>query len=441
MRLTIGQRVKRHRTERGLSQMELAEGICSHQTVSLLETDKHTPSVQIMRRLAEKLEIPLHEMMCDRERELEVKLQVEILKVYVEQSEYDRGLLLLDELEQRQDLTDYHKTQLLLLRSECWMRTNCAQEAIELLTNIKSSLETTRQGDHRFLAEFHNKLGNAYYFASNMIYAHMNYMRALEECEKVPELFLVLAEIRFNLGTVCSWLGFYTDAQSYLTESLETFTRIADTKRLASAYFSLGVLYKNLSRYEDAESYLLQALTLYRAHNVVEMANVVRQQFAHSILAKKDPDRAIAELLDCLEEFQSYGDDKRVIHTYARIASLYIDEKRLEDAARYLELGMERAANTKFQTDPRYVYLYQVFAKFSLCDQEFERAIEYSLLASKWYERLGLQRESADSLQICAEAYRRLGSVEEAFVALEKVADALRRAQEIQYSLNGRNFH
>ncbi|MGZ4112990.1 MAG: helix-turn-helix domain-containing protein, partial [Tumebacillaceae bacterium] len=40
----IGQRVKSFRKERGFSQDELAEGICSRQTISLLENGQHFPS-------------------------------------------------------------------------------------------------------------------------------------------------------------------------------------------------------------------------------------------------------------------------------------------------------------------------------------------------------------------------------------------------------------
>ncbi|PWK14398.1 helix-turn-helix transcriptional regulator [Tumebacillus permanentifrigoris] len=437
---TIGQRLKRYRTQRGMSQVELADGICSHQTVSLVEKDKHTPSAEILRKLAEKLEIPFYEIMQDRESELEAKLQLEILKIYTEQKEYSRALDLVEELEARPDLTENHRTQLSLLRAECWMRTDRPNEAVRLLTQLKNKLEADRSMDDAFMAEFYNKLGNSHNLSSNMIYAHMHYLRALELCEKIPESRLLIAEISFNLGVVCGVLGFYTDAKSYLDDALKVFNELSDMKRLASTYFSLGVLQKKLNQFDEAESYMQQALALYRCHNVVELAFVVRQQFAASIMAEKDPAGAITELLDCVVEFDKNGDDKLVIHTYARIASIYIAEKQMDKADRFIKLGHERIACTKFQHDPRYVYLYQVHAKYCLHTQDFERAVEYSLLAAEYFEGLGLQRDSADCLQICVEAYRKKGRNEEAFFTLEKVAETLRRAQETTYIVNGGVF-
>jgi transcriptional regulator with XRE-family HTH domain len=435
--LTIGQRLKRYRTQRGMSQVELADGICSHQTVSLLEKDKHTPSAEILRRLAEKLEIPLYEIMRDRERELEAKLQVEILRVYTEQKEYERALVLVAELEARPDLAEYQRTQLAMLRAECWMRTDRPKEAVEMLTQLKNKLEADKSLDDVFLAEFYNKLGNAYYFSLNMIHAHLHYLRALEICGKLPEASLLMAEISFNLGNVCRALGFYSDAHAYLCDAQKVFNRLSDTERLASAYFSLGILHKNLDQFEEAEDYLQQALVLYRSHNVVDMAYRVRQQFATSILARNDPDQAVQELLECVEGYDKAGDHKRVMHTYSRIASLYIDEERLEEAGRFLKLAFECADTINTEFNPHYAYLHQVNAKYGLHIQNFEIAIEDSLLAAQKYEQLGLQRDSADCLQICVEAYRKKGRTEDAFRTLEKVADTLRRSHNYTYLVNG----
>ncbi|KEO84399.1 helix-turn-helix domain-containing protein [Tumebacillus flagellatus] len=439
--LTIGQRVKRRRAERGMSQAELAEGICSHQTVSLLETDKHTPSADILRKLAEKLLMPLHEIVRNRESELDVKLQTEIAKIYVEQGEYDLALQLVCELDARADVTESQQIQLTLLRAECLMRTRQAKTAIEMLVRLKHRLEAVRDMDDLFMAEFYNKLGNAYYYASNMIYAHTHYMQALEACGQVPGTEMRQAEFKFNLGTACMWLGFYSDAMAYISEAHEYFDEMSDPHRLAAALFQMGLLHKQMGEYGQAEAFLQQSLHLYRSQRVVEMAYRVRQQYASFFLAETDPERAVRELQECLKEFEQAGDHARVVHSCAKIASLYIDLNRLKEANHYLILAFDRIEETSMQADPRYVYAFQVFAKYSYQTKDYAQAIEYSLQASEQYERMGLQRDSADTLQICVLAYRAQGNLNKAFNMLMKANESLQRSQEVVCLQEGRNVH
>ena len=80
----IGQRVKAYRNEKGFSQEELADGIRSSSTISLLENGQHIPSAEMMHKIAERLSIPLQEILVDQEHELETKLQVDFVKVFVE---------------------------------------------------------------------------------------------------------------------------------------------------------------------------------------------------------------------------------------------------------------------------------------------------------------------------------------------------------------------
>jgi len=51
----VGQRIKRLREERGLSQRDLAEPGVSYAYVSRIEDGQRTPSAKALRKLAEKL--------------------------------------------------------------------------------------------------------------------------------------------------------------------------------------------------------------------------------------------------------------------------------------------------------------------------------------------------------------------------------------------------
>lgn len=60
------------------------------------------------------------------------------------------------------------------------MRTGNVSQSIGLLTDLATALEAERDNDTRLLATAYNKLGNAYYLASEMLNAHSHYSRAYQ---------------------------------------------------------------------------------------------------------------------------------------------------------------------------------------------------------------------------------------------------------------------
>jgi len=61
-RESIGQRLRRLRLERGLSQRELSSPGISYAYISRIEKDVRTPSVKAMRRIAEKLGVTVEHL-------------------------------------------------------------------------------------------------------------------------------------------------------------------------------------------------------------------------------------------------------------------------------------------------------------------------------------------------------------------------------------------
>lgn len=61
-RESLGQRLKRLRKERGLSQRELSSPGISYAYISRIESDARTPSVKAMRRIAEKLGVTVEHL-------------------------------------------------------------------------------------------------------------------------------------------------------------------------------------------------------------------------------------------------------------------------------------------------------------------------------------------------------------------------------------------
>src|ERR687884_556787 len=77
-RETVGERIRRLRLERGMTQRQLSMKGCSYAYVSRVEAGKRQPSLKVLRLLAARLGVPLEyletgeDVPADRERELQL---------------------------------------------------------------------------------------------------------------------------------------------------------------------------------------------------------------------------------------------------------------------------------------------------------------------------------------------------------------------------------
>ena len=56
----LGEKIRHYRKLRGISQSELADGICTQATVSLIEKKDKIPSMEILVRICERLGITMN---------------------------------------------------------------------------------------------------------------------------------------------------------------------------------------------------------------------------------------------------------------------------------------------------------------------------------------------------------------------------------------------
>jgi transcriptional regulator with XRE-family HTH domain len=440
---TIGEKVKRYRKDRGFSQDELADGICSRQTISLLENGIHVPSADILTKISERLGIPLAEIVKTREQSLNEKLQVDILKAYVSASEYAPAMELISELETRKDLPDFLRREVLLCKAECLLRTGEAEQAISLLETFQKQLEIARDPDDYTTASVYLKMGTAYYFLSDLLNAYTYYMRACQIAERLPSQDILTAHIFYNLGNVCRQINLDEQAVMYLTKAKVIYESYSSPKNLAHSLFALGIAYKNLNLLEQAETYLLQAQALYEAENITTLAQVAKQGYVFGVLAKKDRDQALQELLKSIPEIESAGDLYQLAYTYARISSLYTDLARLDDAETYIEkaVGIVEGNVPKVPTeypfvkDPRIAFVYQVKAKYLYCSGEYEKCVSPAYKSAEMFGKMGLKSDAVESYTLSVEALEKQGRIEEALSISKELTELLKPHQSLSLTI------
>lgn len=83
--ITIGEIIKYYRTEKGLSQNALAQGICDRKYISHIENSKHIPTLDIINQLSTRLGINLYDSyaLMLRNHDLDTYKKIENLQSYL----------------------------------------------------------------------------------------------------------------------------------------------------------------------------------------------------------------------------------------------------------------------------------------------------------------------------------------------------------------------
>jgi transcriptional regulator with XRE-family HTH domain len=261
---TIGQRLRRLRLERGLSQRELASPGVSYAYISRIEAGARRPSVKALRMLARKLGVSADyletgsEIRDVEERELRI-------------ADAELGLRLEDD-------TDRAETALLQLHEEAvaagdtiaasrvslalGLASAAAGRNAEAIERLEAGLEAS-PASPSLRPEVFATLGLAYTATSRPDLAVELFERCLGEItDDAPDD--VAARVRFTtyLGSALSELDELERAQTVLDAALENADEVTDPYARVRLYRSLAQLNESRGRPLTALEYVRRALAL-----------------------------------------------------------------------------------------------------------------------------------------------------------------------------------
>lgn len=413
--LTLGQRFKHFREQQGFSQGKLAEGICSKSVVSHLENDRQYPSASMFGKLADKLGVPLREIMGMQEKQLEANFQIEMIRVYIEKADYSYALQLIDELKQREDLLDHQRITLLTSRAESLIKNTEYDAALKVLRPFLEQQEIKQTIDDEILCDTYNKLGNAYFRLNDFEKAFSAFEQGYRIGTKMPDFNLVVARVTKNLGLTCNHLGLNEDASRYLQKAYQFFERTSDLYELANTMFYMALATEN-------PDLMIRSRQLYEGLNFVREANMAKQQYAFLVLANEDYAEALKVNESCTTEFLQIGDIPRCIYTLSRSAIICIVKNSLIEAEKYLNRAEEYLGKLESNNHHQLADFYSAKAMYFYQKQNFGQAIDNAKISAEMCVKMGLNVDGADSLKIVAESLHQQGKHEEAYkVSMEAV--------------------
>ncbi|MGW1745200.1 tetratricopeptide repeat protein [Streptomyces sp. NPDC002092] len=416
--VTIGRRVQQLRSERGLTQRQLAEPAYTPAYISTLEAGRVRPSDEALRHIAERLGIAYDELVTGRPARLATDLRLRLTEAQrtlaggeAEQAAEQYAVLLAEA--ERHALVDVQAIALLGL-GECALDTGELEDARQYFERSERAL-----ADVPLPARVPALRGRAvsHYLAGELRYAVYLLESALDELNRSglhdPDALLLL---------YASVIGPYMDmgAQARAAQAAEFALALApqsgDPALVARMHRSVARTLLAEGRIAEADASLAKAAELYRTLQIRTELAGCHWMRGYVCAQNGELDRAESELRQALDMLSAGRAALYSSQVAVELADVLHRRDKSDEAAALLQdvlsddLGPERGALHSAAA-------HRLLGIIAEDAGDTEAAEEHYVRALSMLERAGAAGDLADLCRLLGDLLRRTGRVEAALDA------------------------
>jgi transcriptional regulator with XRE-family HTH domain/HEPN domain-containing protein len=419
----VGERIRRAREERGLTQRELAFPGCSSAYISRIEAGARTPSLQVLRELATRLHVSEDYLAHGRDTpppprpsfltDAEIALRLD--DIPEAEALYARTLAEADD--------DRIRSLALEGLGQAALRTGRTAEAVDLLSQ---ALELSGRAPHErpALAE---SLARAQATLGDLPPA----IALLERCVAAfADGSDPIAFVRFSclLAYALTDNGDFPAAERVLANALDVGRAVADPYTRARLYWAQARLAGEEGMLEIAERYGRKTLDTLRATEDTYAIAHMLETLAHLYLDMGRPEDAAPLLDEGFPLIAAAGTPVEIAHFQIERARELAATGHSEEAA---ALALEASARFRDAKPVDAGRAYELLAEVAERIGQPERALELYELAVETLEELPPSRYLLATYRRLADLLKRMGKTDEALTVLERAIGTQDRARNV----------
>ena len=346
----IGDRIRKARTEAGLSQAQLGAPHFTRAYVSAIELGKVRPAMKSLDFMAEKLGKPsaffLEDAEADRRRR-EQSVTVARSSQLISEGKASEAIALLETLS-KQEATPSERASLQRSLGRAYTQARRAPEAIVALNEALRFYRSTDNSEQ--IARTRSQLGAA-------LLELRTYWEAQQELESALA-FMSKADVKdpllkvhtlYNLGVSFYMRGDYRAAAQQFDRASREGADVADMRWQAGLFAGMGMSYSKLQDFEAAVTYLRKSEALFEALNNRSRAVESRLRAALSLAAMGQRSKADELLTSARLEAKASGFGSLAVESASYQAAHWAEDGRSEDA---IALASEALAEADGSGDP-----------------------------------------------------------------------------------------
>ncbi|HEM5489911.1 TPA: helix-turn-helix transcriptional regulator [Streptococcus suis] len=273
----LATRMRSRRKELGLSQVELASGICEQGQISKIERDiDYSPGADVVYALAKKLNVTM-DYFFDEEIHVESDFLTQfrsVSKKFLERRDFE-SLKYIYELETAKMVKLPLSDQLYLQWIKAIVLFNYDHKQDEAIKKLETILSKYSEYDWEYL-NISNSLLHFYFKTANNskleeVYSHMTSLFKSVKARTIEQLE-ILIKCRYNF---CRYLWLNKQAERAISETLETIDICLKNNSfycLANLYCLLGNVSEDFSRTDKVKEYFVTAQNIYQLERNDKMA-------------------------------------------------------------------------------------------------------------------------------------------------------------------------
>jgi len=320
--VTLGEKIRQARKNRGITQRALAAGDLSESFISMLEHDKVRPSLETLRLLASRLNVLLSELLdADPPASRQVTVKIELGRALLRQLHFTQAMEAFQDAE----------------------RATASEMPLEIAFRIQIGLGQALTGLNQFdLAEQHldrgrllaealgrpdliARVASATGFLSlrkrDFPAARDAFTRGLVAVRSVtPADTEFEGALLTNLGRTYSELGLPAQALDCFQAAMDRLEPIGDISTLGLLHFNLGVAHERQQAFDLARAHLEKAAVLFETQENLKLLGTVKRSIGILLINRGRPLEGAEALQESLVLATQLADDVGRAQTLTELA-------------------------------------------------------------------------------------------------------------------------
>ncbi|MEW4327925.1 helix-turn-helix transcriptional regulator [Rossellomorea marisflavi] len=272
MKLTeIGKKISELRNEMALTQGELAEGICTQASISLIEKGELDPNATILYQIAKKLGVDVNYFFhigstprLDYINEVEKQLRaLRIKHQYTEMMEIvsieEKNPLFYNNPAKLQFLYWHKSIYLFEVKKDHQQAVSIMEKAFSLLPNKKRAVTELEMEMMMALGTYQFTLGHY----QEVIDQYKKVQAILDETNRIPADKTIRTRLYYNSSRAHTRLGNLEESQTLLHEGIDWCIESGELHLMPALHYQIGYNHELMGDYEKALEFLDYSISLF----------------------------------------------------------------------------------------------------------------------------------------------------------------------------------
>lgn len=424
--LSLGEKIKTRRKQLGMTLKDLAGDRITPGQISLVESGKSNPSMDLLEYLADSLNTSVEYLMETEETQAEkiCTYYENTAEAYILNDEYEEAEGYLEKAMYYAEnyKNEYRKAEILYLHG-C-INMNKKELGLAQQYFLSSNVIFIKLNYHEQIVNTFIKLGKITFYlkAYNSSCSYFEQAEQVFNSNSISNDFLI-GEIYYSMAMIYFKMDYIDKSINYCMLAKEKFSELQNKKEYAKTLILLSKQYAEKGDIDNAIMYSKKSLKVFKENDKDMLIGEIENNLGKLFSEFENMEESF-EHLERAKEIRSKVKGHALIETLGNICENYIKLKDTENSQKILnEIGEAVDSSDPSDMLKYYMLIYRV----NLMNKNFNEAENTLFMSLRYAENMGLDKETAEISLIMGKYYIDNGNDVEAAKYLNKGIEKLKK--------------